>query len=117
MFYDARYGVSTYAGMFNPLTAEPFPAYYGFVAFNELYKLGNQVALECDTEGLYAVAAASENGKCIVVANPSAEEHALNLTMDGTVKECFLLDETHMYTPVEFSGSIAPASMVCLIIE
>lgn len=116
MFYDARYGVSVYAGMFNPLTAEPFPAYYGFKAFNELYQRGNQVALDCDTEGLYAVAAAGENDKCIVISNTTDEEHALNITMDGTVKECLLLDETHMYTPVEFSGNIAPASMVCLIV-
>ncbi|MBP1587546.1 MAG: hypothetical protein ILO53_03980 [Clostridia bacterium] len=38
MFYDAGYGISTYAGLFNPLTAKPFPAYYAFVAYNELYK-------------------------------------------------------------------------------
>ena len=52
MFYDARYGVSIYGSMFNPMTAQPFPAYYGFLAFNELYLLGTQAEVCCDDEGV-----------------------------------------------------------------
>jgi hypothetical protein len=62
MFYDARFGTSIYGSLFNPLTAEPFPAYYAFKAFNRLYTLGEQVpvTLDCNS-GVYAVAAT--NGK------------------------------------------------------
>ena len=57
MFYDARLGVSIYGGLFNPLTHEPFPAYFAFPAFNELYRRGTQVRTCSDTEGVYAAAA------------------------------------------------------------
>ena len=117
MFYDARFGTSIYGGMFNPLTGEPFPAYYGFKAFNELYKRGNQIALECDTEGLYAVAAVGETDKCIVIANTTEQDLPLNLSMDGQIKECLLLDESHMYIPAEFNGTIGSASVLCMMVS
>lgn len=117
MFYDARFGVSIYGGMFNPLTGEPFPAYYGFKAFNELYQRGSQAALECDTEGLYAVAATGEHDKCIVIANPSANDIPLNLVMNGQIQECYLLDKDHMYTPTECPAVIRAASVLCLIVD
>jgi hypothetical protein len=57
MFYDARFDVSIYGSLFNPLTAKPFPAYYSFVAYNELYRRKDQAALVCYDGCIYAVAA------------------------------------------------------------
>jgi hypothetical protein len=90
MFYDARLGVSVYGSMFNPLTCEPFPTYYAFKAFNELYKLGNQAALECDTEKIYAVAAQKGKNACVVIANPYLGEMPLELDLDGEITKCVI---------------------------
>lgn len=90
MFYDARFGTSVYGSMFNPLTAEPFPTYYAFKAFNELYKLGEQVALKCDTEQIYAVAAKKGKNACIVIANPYLDEMPMELDFDGEITKCVI---------------------------
>lgn len=57
MFYDARVGIRVYGSIFHPLEKKPYPTYYAFMAFDKLYKAGRQVFVECDEEGVYAVAA------------------------------------------------------------
>ena len=56
-FYDARIGTSEYGSLFNPITRQPYADYDAFVMFGRLLQLGEQVALECDRAGVYAVAA------------------------------------------------------------
>ncbi len=85
MFYDARFGVSIYGSLFHPLTAEPFPTYYAFRAFNELYGLGDEVALSFEEEGVYAVAARGGDKGCIVIANTTDREIPLVLETSGSV--------------------------------
>lgn len=99
MFYDARCGVSTYSGLFNPLTLKPFPAYYGFIAFGELYTRGTQVESTCDTENVFAVAATGEAGNCLVIANITDKDTPLDLSLGGKkVTACKCIDATHTYT-------------------
>ena len=77
-YYDATVGAfwcHPYAGMFNPITYEPWPLYYSFAAFGELYRLGNQA--ECAYEqknGVYALAAMGEGKKAVLFVNSSAED-------------------------------------------
>ena len=56
--YDARCGVGNYSPLFNPMTYRPHKAYYAFVAFNELRKLGTAVSCMSSDPDLYAAAAA-----------------------------------------------------------
>ncbi len=99
MFYDARCGVSTYSGLFNPLTLKPFPAYYGFIAFGELYTRGTQVESTCDTENVFAVAATGEEGNCLVIANITDKDTPLDLSLGGKkVTACKCIDAAHTYT-------------------
>lgn len=81
MYYDARFGVSIYGGMFNPLTAKPFSTYYSFVAFNALYRAGTEVVCEGDMP-LVAMAARGENGErlALIVNTTDAET---TLTLEG----------------------------------
>ena len=81
MFYDARLQGSVYAGLFHPLTLTPTQAYYALVAFNELYKLGNQVSLEikADTKMLYAIAATDGERNAIVISNVSGKAQELDI--------------------------------------
>jgi hypothetical protein len=90
MFYDAAIGLSNYASLFNPITRTPYPAYYAFRAFNELYKMGDQVSLTCDTEDVYSVAATNGNEKRIVVANTTENDLPLEITADISITKCLL---------------------------
>ena len=49
------------------------------VAFNHLYKLGTQVQLKCDTDKLYAVAAANGKKNALVISNLTGETQSLNI--------------------------------------
>jgi len=102
MFYDARFGTSIYGSMFNPLTAEPFTAYYAFKAYNELYKLGEQVEVTLDNENLYGVCAKNGERACLLIANPTEEDVSLEISADGKIGECYITAEgmTEKKTPL-----------------
>ena len=89
MIYDARLGPSSYGAMFNCLTNEPYPEYYSFVAFNELYKLGNQVCVSGQEEGVYAVGAINDNKGCLVISNVNDKELSLDITSKGKVVKAY----------------------------
>ena len=89
MFYDAQCTASAYASLFNPLEKTPFPAYYAFRAYNELYKLGDAVAIETDNSALYALAAKEANKGCLVIANPTDEDAPLTISSIGRVTKCY----------------------------
>lgn len=114
MFYDARYGTSIYGSLFNPLTAAPFPAYYGFLAFNELYLLGTQAEVCCDDEGVYALAAYKGTEGCIVLANTSAADVPLKLEMDGAVTECRILDGERLLSGCRLPEEIPGNTVLCI---
>ena len=110
MFYDARIGTGIYGGLFNPLTREPFRLYYGFKAFNELYKRKNQLEVETDGNGVYAVAAKDENDGCVVIANTNCD--SLPLDLNVTPKSVREISEKSTYEETEFNGVIKPHSVV-----
>ena len=64
-------------------TVTPTPGFYAFKSFNSLYRLGEQVALSCDNERLFATAAAGEDGVGTMVANVSDEATEVTLTLTG----------------------------------
>ena len=70
-YYDAGLGTSYYRGMWNPMTCKPFPLYYSFVAFNELYKLGGQVECSENRDGVYTLGATDGEKRAVVIANES----------------------------------------------
>ena len=90
MFYDARFGVSIYGSLFHPETKRPYPTYYAFKAFGELYRRGEEVELHCDEEAVFSVAARDENSGCIVIANPTDAQYPLELQTNGSVVCCKL---------------------------
>ena len=70
---------TTYAALFEPITKTPFHAYYALAAFDQLYKLGTQVSLRCDTDGIYAVAA-SDGKKCaVMISNLTGKTQSLEI--------------------------------------
>ena len=116
-YYDARVGVCEYAGMFNPLTLTPFPLYYAFKAFNELYKLGN--GLECNISdkksGIYAVAAQKDGKKAVMIANVSGQEMSVSTNMSEDMR-AYVIDDgrTLEKTELNCQNFIIPKDSVVL---
>ncbi|MBE6614211.1 MAG: hypothetical protein E7631_02780 [Ruminococcaceae bacterium] len=116
MFYDARYGTSIYGGMFNPLTAEPFPAYYGFMAFSELYKRQVQTDLTFDIPGVYGLAAGTAEDGCIVLSNTGKDPVPLELILpeDTKITGCRVIEEGKIWAETEYTAVLAGESVLCL---
>ena len=92
-FYDARISASTYGGMFNPITLEPWPLYYSFAAFGELYRLGTQT--ECVYErknGVYALGAADGKKRAAMLTNATAEDITVETNLPSTMT-AYAIDE------------------------
>ena len=77
--YDMRTANAPYCPFFNPITHKPIHGYYTFVAFNELYKLGTQVELLNDTDGIYALAASNGQKHAMIITNVSGKAQALKI--------------------------------------
>ncbi len=95
MFYDARCGGGNYpSGMFNSMTKRPHPAYYSFIAFNELYSLRNEVEIDGTLDNdVYAVAASDGERGAIVITNISDKEIPLVLDANAKMFECRITTE------------------------
>ncbi len=95
MYYDARPCVLN--GMFDYYTLRALKGYYPFVMFSELYRLGTQIALDCDDPSIYAVAAKHGADTAVMAAyfQEADEEKTLTVTGLPDGKRVYLLDETH----------------------
>ena len=115
--YDARCGVGNYSPLFNPLTYAPHKAYWAFMAFNELRKLGTAVRTEIDAEdapGLSAAAAAGPSGALaamLVNASPEALPFSLDLGGAAPVR-VRLTDETRTWDDVPLPAALPPHSFL-----
>lgn len=119
MFYDARFGVSIYGGMFNPETAKPYPAYYAFVGWNELYKLGTQVkTCVCSDCELYAVSAVGEGGAYLLISNPSGEDTPLEPELGGKkVTGCRITTAGKVWEECELPKVLPRESFIGIALE
>ena len=81
MIYDARIDGSLYSAFFVPSVSGGClsHAYYSFAAFSALYRLGTQVGLECDTDGVFAVAATNGKRNAVVISNISGADQPLEI--------------------------------------
>ncbi|MBQ6597992.1 MAG: hypothetical protein IJH79_10615, partial [Lentisphaeria bacterium] len=117
-FYDGRCGVSTYGGLFNPMTLQPLKAYWAFTSFNELYRLKNEVFSESDTENVYVCAAANGDDAAVMIVNFTEQECPVELDLRGkSIASCRLTDETFNFAPVVFRDTLPPNSIILLTIR
>ena len=100
-YYDARIDRSVYGGLFNPITYTPFCAYYVFKAFGVLYGLGTQVSCHWEQEGVYAVAAAGEAGKAILLTNTTPDAVTVECPQANGM-QVLLIDEAHSMEEVNW---------------
>ncbi len=103
-YYDARIGISEYSGMFHPETRSPYPTYFAFMAFGELYRLENEILTSSEDERLHVGGAANRNERLLLLANPTDKEVTVELDIKGIDKpleeaRILLLDAIYTYTP------------------
>lgn len=95
--YDMRANTVPYCPLFDVKSKKPIHAYYAMVAFNHLYKLGNQVELTVDTEDLYAVAASDGIYHALMISNLTGATQ--ELTLEGVELEhahISIIDDRHL---------------------
>ena len=112
--YDARCGIGNYSPLFNPMTYKPHKAYYAFVAFNELRKLGTAVKVATDgTKGLHATAAKGADGAAVLLANDTGKDIPLAVDFGGrAVVQAKLSDGTRTDETVPMPAALPPHSFL-----
>ncbi len=115
--YDARCNIGNYSPLFNPMTYKPHKAYYAFMAFNELRKLGAAVACTASDAGVYASAAAKDGKVAVMVANPTPQKMPFVLKGVPAGGVCRLTDDTHTYEEVPLPAELTPYSFIVVTKE
>lgn len=106
---------SLYSGLFVS-DRVPSSAYYGFWAFGQLYKLGNQAEIKNRKlkEDLYAVAATGEDGQALLIANVSDKKDR-KLRIDAgeyTVDKCFTVNEDCEWVEIGLPEKVESGSIL-----
>ncbi len=110
-------GIATgalHAGMFLK-SGVPSTAYYGFLAFGQLYKMGNQVKIENKlSKDLYAVAAKGDDGAALLISNVS-EKKDRKLSINAgeyTVDKVMTVNENCEWVEIPLPDKIESGSML-----
>lgn len=95
--YDMRTNTAPYCPLFDIRTHKPLHAYYAMVAFDHLYRLGQQASLVCDCPGLYAMAATNGQQHALLLSNLSGKAQPLCIEgVDTAHARCYVLDDAHL---------------------
>lgn len=78
MYYDG-WVLTIYCGMFDPIKRTAFPAYYAFLFFGKLYKLGGKAHVSVEGDGIYALAATDGVLGGAALANYTDEDYEIEL--------------------------------------
>jgi len=114
--YDAKARGGLYAPLFHPESHKPRLAYYSYLLFNELRKLGNAVSLPSVPDGVYLCAASSEGKAAVMVSNISGQDWKPAFDFGGyKVAEVFVIDQEQGYAKVRKAPKRIPHNSVCLV--
>lgn len=78
-------------------TVKPTKGFYAFYRYNSLYRMGDQVALSCESDTLHATAAAGDAGVGLILANPYDDAQTATFDLSGVSGEIIvcLTDKEH----------------------
>lgn len=96
-FYDGR-AETSYGALFDPVHVTTFATYYDFVAYNELRKLGTQVAASTDCPELVTLAASDGEKTAVMLVNPTAQSP--KITLDFPCEKWVIIDPRHTYQEI-----------------
>ncbi len=114
-YYCATADCVLHSGMFIK-DGKPSSAYYGFWAFGQLYKLGNQAEIKNMKlrDDMYAVAATGEEGQALLIANVSDKrDRTLKIDAgDYKVDKCMTVNENCEWVEISIPDKIESGSML-----
>lgn len=85
------------------------------VAFNALYRLGQQVACQCDTEGMYTLAASNGNSHSLLLVNLTGKKQPLDI--QGICEEnarYSIIDQERLLSWIPNAGQIDNNSVILI---
>lgn len=115
-YYCANYWPeSVHAGMFVG-EMQPSSAYYGFLAFGQMYKLGSQAEIKNKSlpKDLHAVAATGDDGQALLISNIS-EKYDRRLKIDAgeyTAVKCMTVNENCEWVEIPLPDKIESGEML-----
>ena len=114
MFYDARLGTSIYGGLFHPMEKKPYPAYYGLLAFGNLFALGTEAELSGLEDGVYGVAATNGTEGAFALANTNESPVSLSLSVspDATPVEARIICAGKIWEECEIPETLPENSVL-----
>ena len=117
--YDAKARGGAYAPLFAPETRQPRKAYYVFLAFNELRKLGRAVKLPAAPEGLWACAASDGEGNAaMLVANDTKRPIPLPYDFGAyRIVRSRVIDATRTFDDAPLAAVVGPETTWLLTLE
>lgn len=103
-FYDARFNsASQYGGLFNPDKWEPYLTYYGFMSFNEAYKLKNEAKSDTEDPSVPVCAAVNGDKKVLLISNMKGEPVKVEFDIAGAdtanITDMYFINEEYKYSP------------------
>ncbi|MBR2414068.1 MAG: hypothetical protein IKB13_06170 [Clostridia bacterium] len=115
-YYCANYWPeSVHAGMFVG-DGIPSSAYYSFLAFGEMFALGNQAAITNKSlpEDLYALAATGEDGQALLISNISEKKDRKLMLDTGaySVVKCMTVNESCEWVEIPLPDKIESGEML-----
>ena len=112
--YDMKLTSGIY-GTFFDHKYKPAQAYYDMVAFNTLYKLGNQVEATSDTEKLHVLAASSDKKNALLISNLTGATQ--RLTIEGANLEdarISVIDDKRLLSWAPNANEIEPNAVMLI---
>ena len=113
-YYDGDDDGLMWAGLF--VNRQPSSAYYGFLAFGQLYRLGHQAEIKNLrlADDLYAVAATGEDGQALLIANVSKKrDRPLKIDAgDYAVDKCMTVNEACEWVEIPLPEKIVSGAML-----
>ena len=114
-YYNGMSSGNTWAGLFVK-NGIPSSAYYGFYAFGQLYKMGNQVEIKNKLrKDMYAVAAKGDDGSAALLISNVSEKKDRKLKIDAgeyTVDKVMTVNENCEWVETELPEKIESGSML-----
>lgn len=118
MYYDAL-PTRRYCGLYYFPSGKTTKTYCSFLAFNQLYKLGEECAADCDGKNAYVLAAAAGNKGAVLAVNNSKRGRKLSWDIQNAPAQiqAFLISNRHELDRVDFTPdfSMPPYSVLLLL--
>ena len=115
MIYDMKTNTAPFCPLFDIRYHTPIHGYYALLAFNELYKLGEQIATESSERELYVLGAKGKERKALLIANLTGERKKVCIEgadiTDARVRELGVNDTL---AEIEFDGHIENNSVILI---